>query len=325
MTTSAINTALATSTALLTKLASVNASRASSHNSNTLNLIQTTINNQAATKIAALQVEVPTADINTLQQQQTSLQKQLSSYQTAEGQISTNNSLLADLSIQLGNLAVAAQAGDSTTFDQTLISAQNDVSELQSVSFAPGLRSDGTAQLQYSGLNIQTSSNYDLSTTAGQTAALNDVQAAEAQVQQVSVLSNLNQSIAASGQTSLQTQISGLSTQISNLQTDAQAQIATQTAQINQQAQEEFHIIEMNLGNSANAASIISSSQNYLNIAAAQPGTTLGLLGGTAGQPSLPVANLTTGTSSSSTSSGSSSTSSGGTNSQIGSLLSTIA
>jgi hypothetical protein len=332
VTSSAIDNALATSATLMTKLAAVNSARASSQNNNTLNLIQTTINNQANTKIAALQVEVPTATVDTLQQQETALNTQLGTYQTAEGQLATNNSLLGDLSIQLANLATAAQAGDSTTFDQTLASAQNDVSELQTVSFAPGLLQDGTAGLQYNGLNIQSSSSYDLSTPAGQAAAISDVQAAVAQVQQISTLSSLNQTITASAQTSLQTQISGINTQVVNLQTASQTQISQQTSQIRQQAQEEFHIIEMNLGNAANAGSLITSVQNYRNLAAAQPGTTLALLGGTAGEPSLPVANLTTSSKSSTTSANSSSSSSstassnGGTsNSQLGSLLSTSA
>jgi hypothetical protein len=332
VTTSAINSALTTSATLMNKLASVNAARASSQTNNELNLIQTQITNQTNQKIAALQDQVDTSSVTPLQAQQKTLNTQLKSYQTTEGQLSSNNSLLADLSLQLGTLATAAQAGDAATFDATLASAQNDVSELQSVTYVPGLLQDGTAALQSSGLSIQSSSTYNLGTAAGQAQALSDVQAAEAQVQQISTLSGVNQSIVGSAQTALQTQISNVTAQINNLQLAQQTYISQQTAILQQDATEEFHIIEMNLGNASKSASIITSSENYLNIASATPGTTLGLLAGTTGQPSLAVANLTTSSSSASHASSSSSSrsssgsSSGGTsNSQPGSLFSTTA
>lgn len=337
MTTSAINSALSTSTALMNKLASVNAATATAKNANTLALIQNTISNQFNQKVTALQDQVQTSSTSVLQQQQTNLNTQLTTYQNAETAISQNNLVLADLTQQLSTLATAAQSGDSTTFDQTLSAAQTDINDLQAVPFAAGLQPDGTSQLTSTGLGIQSSSTYDLSTSAGQAQALSDVQAAEAQVEQVVSLSTLNQQIAASAQTPLQTQISAISTQINNTQTAQQAAVAAQTATLEQQAQEEYHIIELNLGNDSNASSFLSSVENYSSIADTQPGTTLSLLGGTSGEPLLPVANLTTSSSSTSStssssssssssnsSSGSSSSSSSGSSS-LGSLFSTTA
>ncbi len=315
MTSSAINSALSTSSALMAKLTAVNAASASSKNSSTLTLINNMISNQLNQKVTALQDQVQTSTVGVLQQQQTGLNTQLQSYQTAEGQISANGSVLADLSLQLANMATAAQSGNSTTFDQTLTAAQLDVADLQTVSFAPGLLPDGTAALMGAGLNIQSASTYNLSTPTGQAQALSAAQAAETQVQQISTMNNLNQQITASAQTALQTQISGIGTQINNLQIAQQTAIAQQTTTLEQQAQEEYHIIEMNLGNATNASSFLTSVEGYQRLAAVQPGTTLGLLGGNAGQPALFTANLTTSTPSSS----------GSYNPRIGTLLSTNA
>lgn len=332
MTSSAINTALATSTMLMTKLAAVNAANAASQTNNRLTLIQNDINAQLNQKIAQLQQQAQDPAVTILQQQESTLNTQLNTYQNAEQQVAGNNSTLGDLSLQLSDLAVAAQSGDASTFDQTLAAAQNDVDSLQVVSFTPGLQPDGIASLKYAGLGIQASGSYDLSTPSGQAQALAAVQAAQATVQQITTTSTLNQQITASIQQSLQTQISGISTQVANLQQTELTDAQTQIANLQQQAQEEYHLIEMNLGNTNNAASVLTSLQSTANLAAVQPGTTLGIIDPTAGEPALFVANLTTTTptTSSSATSGSSSagsTSSGSTSnaSTLGSILSTSA
>jgi hypothetical protein len=323
VTSSAINTALATSTMLMTKLAAVNAANAASQTNNRLTLIQNDINAQLDEKIAQLQQQAQDPTVTILQQQETTLKSQLDTYQTAEQQIAGNNSSLGDLSLQLSDLAVAAQSGDASTFDQTLVAAQSDIDSLQVVSFAPGLQPDGVASLKYAGLGIQSSGSYDFSTPAGQAQALAVVQAAQATVQQITSTTSLNQQITASIQQSLQTQISGISTQVANLQQTELTDAQTQIAKLQQQAQEEYHIIEMNLGNANSAASVLTSLQTTTNLAAVQPGTTLGIIDPTVGEPALFVANLTTSTpiaSSSASSSGSASNTS-----PLGSILSTSA
>ncbi len=340
MTSSAINTALAASTMLMNKLAAVNAANAASQTNNRLTLIQNDLNAQLDKKIAQLQQEAQDPSVTILQQQSATLSSQLQTYQSAEQQIGANNTVLGDLSLQLSFVAVAAQSGDAGTFDQSLAAAQSDVGMLQVVSSTPGLQPDGIASLQYAGLGIQSSGSYDLGTAAGQAQALAAVQATQSVVQQIAATSALNQQIAASVQQALQTQISGISTQVANLQqvelTDAQTEIAN----LQQQAQEQYHIIEMNLGNSTTAANILTSLQTTANLAAVQPGTTLGIIDPTPGEPGLFVANLTSSapavsSSSSSNSSATSTASSSGSSSAsassvpntslVGSILSTSA
>lgn len=340
MTSSAINTALAASTMLMNKLAAVNAANAASQTNNRLTLIQNDLNAQLDKKIAQLQQEAQDPSVTILQQQSATLSSQLKTYQSAEQQIGANNTVLGDLSLQLSFVAVAAQSGDASTFDQSLAAAQSDVGMLHVVSSTPGLQPDGIASLQYAGLGIQSSGSYDLGTAAGQAQALAAVQAAQSVVQQIAATSALNQQITASVQQALQTQISGISTQVANLQqvelTDAQTQITN----LQQQAQEEYHIIEMNLGNSTTAANILTSLQTTANLAAVQPGTTLGIIDPTPGEPGLFVANLTSSapavsSSSSSNSSATSGASSSGSSSGsassvpntslVGSILSTSA
>ncbi|MGO8921297.1 MAG: hypothetical protein ACLQJR_35885 [Stellaceae bacterium] len=334
MTSSAISTAISAGTALMNKLASLNAANAASQTNSRLTLIGNDLQSQLNKKVAQLQQQAQDPVVTELTQQEKTLTAQLTTYQSVETQIGSNNSVLGDLSLQLSDLAVAAQSGDSSTFDQTLASAQGDVASLQVVSYTPGLQNDGIASLQYAGLGVQSSSSYDLSTAAGQAQALAAVQAAQAVVKQITITSSQNQEISASIQQTLQTQISGLTTQVGNLQQTELTDAQTQITKLEQQEQTEYHLIQLNFGDSTSAASVLTSLQTEQKLAAVQPGTTLGILDPTAGAPSLFVANLTTSTpttssSSSSNSSSSSSSASGSSSvpstSTLGSILSTSA
>lgn len=338
MTTSAISTAISAGTALMNKLAAVSAANAATATNNRLTLIGNDINNQLNQQISQLQAQSEDPEVTILQQQETSLSTQLTNYQNAETQIGQNNTVLSELGLQLSDASVAAQAGDSTSFDQAVASAQNYLGLLQVVPSTPGLQPDGIAALQFAGLGIQSSSTYDLSTAAGQAQALAAVQTAQTQVQNIQTQSSQNQTISASIQTALQTQITGVSNQINNLQQTELTDAATQIANLKQQAQEEYHIIEMNFGNSTTAASVLTSLQTEANLAAVQPGTTLGIIDPTPGEPSLFVANLKTSTPSTastssasssslpgSSSSTSSSSSSSATTAPLGSIISTSA
>lgn len=336
MTSTAISNALASGTALMNKLASLNAAQAASETNARLTLIGNDLQAQLNKKVAQLQDQASDPLVTQLQQQQKTLGTQLTTYQNAETQIGQNNTVLSDLALQLSNAAIAAQAGDAATFDQSLTTAQNDVAALQVASYTPGLQSDGVAPLKYNGLGIQSSGTYDLSTAAGQGQALAAVQAAQTTVKQISTTSFQNQQITASIQQALQTQITGLNTQISNLQQTEQTDAQTQITNLQQQEQTDYHLIQLNFGNSTTAASVLTSLQSTSKLAAVQPGTTLGILDPTPGQPALFVANLTTTTpsttstssntsSSSSSSSTSSSSSSVPQTSLLGSILSTSA
>lgn len=344
MTSASISSFLASSTALMNKLASLNAANATSQTNNRLTLIGNDLQAQLNKKVAALQQQAQDPQVTILQQQQQTLSAQLNTYQGAETQIGGNNSLLGDLALQLSTLGIAAQSGDSATFDATLTTAQSDVNALQVVPYTPGLQSDGITPLKYQGLGLQSSSTYDLSTPAGQAQALAAVQAAQAVVKQITTTSLQNQEVSASIQQALQTQITGVTTQVGNLQQTELADAQTQITQLEQQEQTQYHLIQLNFGNSTSAASILTSLQTQTNLASVPAGTTLGILDHTAGTSGLFVANLTTSTpttqssasSSSSASSNSSSNSSSGTSSSsssssvpstslLGSILSTNA
>jgi len=159
---------------------------------------------------------------------------------------------------------------------------------------------------------------------------LSAVQALQTQIQHISAASSLNQQITASIQTAIQTQSTAVTTQLNNLQQTELGDAATQIANLKQQAQMQYHIIQMNMGNSTSAGSILTSLQTLANLSAVQPGTTLGILAGTTtGELSLPIANVnvtspSTSASSSSSSDSSASSSSSGSSS-LGSIVSTSA
>jgi hypothetical protein len=326
-----ISTAISTGQMLMNKLASVSAANAAATSNSRLTLIGNDISNQLNQKIAQLQTQAQDPELTILQQQGTNITKQLTTYQNAETQIGQNNTVLAQLGLQLSDMAVAAQSGDASTFDQSLASAQNDVSLLQVVPFTQGLAQDGITPLKYQGLGLQSSSTYDLSTPAGQTAALNAVQAAQAQIKQIQAQSSLNQQITASIQTALNTQLTNINNQMGSLQQTELTDASNQIAQWKQQAQTEYHLIELQMGNSTTAASVLTSMQSEKNLAAVQPGTTLGIIDPTPGEPALFVANLTSPTPTTSSSSNSApaslSLSSGSTSTTpaTGSIISTTA
>lgn len=313
--TSSISSTLTINNALISKLAAASAANAQSMANYRLQLIGNDLTAQLNKKIAALQAQAEDPNIPVYQQQEQQLTQQQTTYQNAEAALSENGTALSQISLQLGNLAVAAQAGDSTSFDQALASAQNDVSLLQTVPFAPGLQPDGVAGIQYNGLGIQSSASYDLSTPAGQAQALSDIQAAQNAVQASSSTTSLNQQITASVQQALQTQISGISTQISNLQNSELSAASATIANLQQQTQEEYHIIQLDVGDETNATSILTSVQTLANESAVQPGTTMSILVGNNGVPTLFSANLPTPTSGSSSTAGSGSSGTSGSGS----------
>lgn len=292
MTTSAIKSVLAATTALMSKLAAVNAANASLQTNNRLALIGNQITAQLNKKIAQLKAQSEDPTVGILQQQSTHLSQQYSTYNAAETQIGQNRTVLGSLALQLSNAAVAAQSGNASAFDAAVQSSNDDVASLQVVPFAAGLQPDGVAPLKYAGLNVQSSSTYNLSTPSGQAQALAAVQAAQAVIQQVTTMTAQNQQISASIQQALQTQMTAVSNQISDLQQTELTDAATKIANLKQQSQMQFHIIEMNFGNSSNAASILTARQAAAQAAAVSPGTALGIMVGNSGEFTLPIANV---------------------------------
>jgi len=246
-------------------------------------------------KIAALQAAAQNPAVPGLQQQASQLSTQLAAYSKAQSLSSQNGVALGDLSLRLGNLATAAQNGDATTFDQNLGAINTDIGILQAIPYTPGLQNDGVAALLANGIKIQSSASYDLSTPTGQAQAESDIQAAQTVINNITTISSTNQTIAASVIQSLQGQISGIDAQVSADQTNLLATDAQQIANLKQQEQEQFHLIELAFGNSGDIASMM---QNFETSASTAPatGSVLSILDSSGSDATLPLANPPTST-----------------------------
>jgi len=238
--------------------------------------VQTLLQNQYSKKVAALQAQSqPTAVENFLQVQISNLGKQKSTFSTLETQYANNSAILADLTTFLTTLQNAAQSGDSAAFDGALANANADVSYLTVVAGNPALQDDGVGQLNANGLGIKSSSSYDLSTASGQAAAIADINAAQANITQISVLTNLNQNIAASQLTALGSQYDQLNNQLQNDQFDQQTQATTQILNLKNQLNTQLHLVELQFSNTQAAAKSLENQQNNLQavLSAPAPGT----------------------------------------------------
>ncbi len=321
MSTSSINSAISTSQALFGKLAATAAASAQSMANYRLQLVQTQLNNQLNQKIALLQSQADDPTVSILEQQGTTLQQQLTSYDNAQGQISQNGTLLNDILSQLGTMANAAQAGDSATFDNSLSTINSDIGTLQVVTFVPGLQPDGVAPLKTNGIGVGSSASYDLSTQAGQTQAVSDIQTAENLLQQMLTAGRENEQLTSSVTAALQGQITGISNQVSTIQSTTEDQTSAQISTLQQQEQTEYHLIELNFGNISETADMMTSVQSYQQLTAATAGTTLSILTGNSDQPALMVAAITSPSTIGTVSSSSSQSGSGAT----GQIISTSA
>lgn len=242
-------------------------------------------------RIAQLQAQSIDPFIPALQSQATALTKQQSGYANAEVVLTQNDAVLSDLTLQLGNLATAAQAGDAATFDRTLQSANDDVAKLALVDFQTGFQPDGVLPLKGTGLGIKSSATYDLSTASGQAQATTDVQAAAVIAQQIFSQTAQNKEIAGAASDALQGRISAISDQISQRQFDELSSSSLEIAKLKQQTQERFHLIELAFANVGQSASVLTSVQNAANTAP-PPGTLVSLLVGPGSTLSLAVGNL---------------------------------
>ena len=238
--------------------------------------VQTLLQNQYNQKVAALQAQSqPTGQENFLQVQISGLGQQKSTFSTLETHYANNSAILADLSGFLTNLQNAAQAGDSAAFDGALGSATADVSYLTAANPNPALQDDGVGQLKTNGLGIKSSSSYDLSTAAGQAAAIADINAAQSTLTQISVMTTLNQNICASQLTALSSQYDQLNTQLQNDQFAQQVQSTTQILTLKNQLNTQLHLVELQFSNTQAAAKSLENQQNNLQavLSAPAPGT----------------------------------------------------
>ena len=264
---------------VLTQTALNNAAQQESYR---FQLVQTQLNKQYQQKIATLQASNDTSaqdDFLKVEISQESQQK--ATFTTLQTQYGTNANILADITTQITAMQNAASAGDAATFDSALANANSDIANLTVVQPNPAVQDDGVIQLKQSGLGVQSSSGYDLSTTAGQNAALADLLNASNVINQAYSVTSSNQTIAGSQATALDSQISNLNSTVQNDQLNQSANVTLQTLKLKQQLQTQEHLIELQFSNAQAAGT--SLQQQEANGQAAQsaptPGSLLSIFG----------------------------------------------
>lgn len=272
---------LNTTVSPLTVLSQASAAAAQATIELQLNAIQTTLTNQLNAKIAAAEeTGNPTPAEAAQQDQIDSLTQRSSTINTAETQYGTNSNVFADLTQQLATLKTAATASNSQAFDTALANANTDVSNLQVVAFNPLFQDDGVANLKITGLAIQSSSTYDLSTPQGQAAALAAISQAQQVVSQSSATTALNQNEAGTQVLALNNLLSTIN---ANLQQAEVAQITASTQEVSdlqQQLQDQIHLIQLDLGSSTGPAQSLENQATAVQnlYAPPAPGTVLSIL-----------------------------------------------
>jgi hypothetical protein len=242
-------------------------------------------------KIAQLKDQSNDPSIPILQQQATLLQQQQKTYSSAHSQLFGNGTIIGDLSLQLSNLAVAAQAGNSSQFDTALAAAQTDVNTLTPVPNLAGFQPDGVAPLKFNGLGIKSSATYNLGTPQGRAQAQSDIQAAQSVVSQLSTSTLQNQAVADAINQSIDAQLTAITDQIDSKQLTELGQAADQISKLKQQEQEQFHVIELAFSTVGQSAGILSGYQTSQNIDP-PAGSIISVLVGQKGPPQLMVATL---------------------------------
>jgi hypothetical protein len=220
------------------------------------------LQNQLNTRLAALQAPTDQVSVDLSQQRITALETQLTAVSASEKQFGTNGSLLSDMTSQLSLMAQAVNSSDGAGFDTALSALNTDLSDIVPPGFNPLFQNDGTAALKTNGFSIQSSASYNLSTPAGQAAATADVTTAQNLAEGILKTNGNNQAIAASQTTALDGQINALQT-LQSQQQDAQSQqVAQETTQLQQNMQNQLHLIELNLGNTSQTANMLSLFSN---------------------------------------------------------------
>jgi hypothetical protein len=246
---SSLGTSSTSTMTLMQVLTSAASKAAQSTTDIEVNTIDKQIQNQLNAKIAALQNTPDAAVAAATQDQINNLNSEISTISTASKQYSGNSNLLSDMQTQLATMQTAAQNGDSATFDNALTVANYDLGNLLVIQPNPPFQADQVLGLKGNGLGIGDSASYDLSTPSGQAAAEAAVSSAQSLVQQSLQATSNNELIAGDVTTALTTQLNYLqSTQQQNQQYE-QTQIADETSQLTQQAQNQEHVIELSLGN----------------------------------------------------------------------------
>jgi hypothetical protein len=266
-------------------LQSISQATASMTQSQQLAHIAQDLQNQLNRQLAALQPQTDQVSVDLSQHRINALQAQQKTISSLETVFGNNGNLLSDMSNQLNLMAQAATNGDGAAFDNALSALNTDLTDLTPADWNPLFQSDGIAPLKTNGINIQSSATYDLTTPAGQAAATADVTAVQNQLQTIIRINGGNQTVAASQITALNGQISALQNMQFQQQTAQSQAIAQQTARLQQNMQNQLHLIELSLGQTNQLATALGAS-----LKPPQPVTSVfGALVGSVGQTAAGV------------------------------------
>jgi len=177
------------------------------------------------------------------------LNKKLSTVTTVGNDSSTNAGMLSQMQNQLAALQTAAANGDSSSFDSNLGMLNTELGNLLVVPPTAPFQPDQISGLKGTGLGIQSSAYYDLSTTNGQAAAAADINNAQTRIGQIFGIVTSNQLVATSLTSSLSDQINSLNNTLQQTQTTDQLNNAAASAKLTQLAQNQEHLIQLALGN----------------------------------------------------------------------------
>jgi hypothetical protein len=266
-------------------LQSISQATASMTQSQQLAHIAQDLQNQLNRQLAALQPQTDQVSVDLSQHRINALQAQQKTISSLETVFGNNGNLLSDMSNQLNLMAQAATNGDGAAFDNALSALNTDLTDLTPADWNPLFQSDGIAPLKTNGINIQSSATYDLTTPAGQAAATADVTAVQNQLQTIIRINGGNQTVAASQITALNGQISALQNMQFQQQTAQSQAIAQQTARLQQNMQNQLHLIELSLGQTNQLATALGAA-----LKPPQPVTSVfGALVGSVGQTAAGV------------------------------------
>jgi hypothetical protein len=276
------STLTANANSLMNVLTQASLSSASAQAGYRFQLVQQRLDAQFQQKIAALQTSNDSsAEQGFLKVEISQAAQQKSAFSTLGTQYGTNANVLADLTTQITALQTAAGAGDSAGFDNALGAANSDIANLVVVQDNPVFQPDGVTQLKTGGLGIQSSGAYDLSTAAGQSAALADLANASNQITQIFSATTSNQILAGSEVTALDSQLSSLNGTLENDQLNQTAEVTVKTLQLKQQLNTQVHLIELSLSNSQSAGASLQRQelQGQQALQPPAPGTIFSLFG----------------------------------------------
>jgi hypothetical protein len=273
---------ISNSTGLMNVLTQASLNNSASQAGYRFQLIQSQLNAQFQKKIAAAQAANDTSSSdNFLKVEISGLGQQVSTLNSLRSQYGTNANTLGSITTQLSALQNAASAGDTAGFDAALNDANTYLSQLIVVNSNAIFQPDGVAQLKLSGLGINPSSSYDLSTPAGQAAALADIANASTQINLVFNATAGNQEVAGSQSGALSSQQSQLNNTLQNKQFNEKAQITIQTLQLKQQLNTQTHLIELSLANAQATSKSLQQQQLQAQqaFAPAPPGSIFSIFG----------------------------------------------